>query len=105
MTSLIRKTRGKPKPIRVFLQDGANDISFEDGILSYEFMAPRSLRWMAGSKDKGSKGAGSKRTLVTWLKVTGDSVAGALSGGTDSEIDLSIAGQRNGATPDADPEG
>jgi enterochelin esterase family protein len=28
---LIRKTRGKPKPIRVFLQDGANDINITEG--------------------------------------------------------------------------
>jgi enterochelin esterase family protein len=28
---LIRKTRGKPKPIRVFLQDGANDINLMEG--------------------------------------------------------------------------
>ena len=28
---LIRKTRGNPKPIRVFLQDGANDINLMEG--------------------------------------------------------------------------
>ena len=28
---LIRKTRGNPKPIRVFLQDGENDINLADG--------------------------------------------------------------------------
>jgi len=77
-------------------------IGFEDGILSYEFVAPRSLRWMAASKDNGSKGSGSKSTLIAWLKVTGDTFEGALSGGIDSELDLPITGQRNGPTPDAD---
>ena len=28
---LIRTTRGRPKPIRVFLQDGANDIDITEG--------------------------------------------------------------------------
>jgi enterochelin esterase-like enzyme len=28
---LIRKTRGNPKPIRVFLQDGENDLNIEEG--------------------------------------------------------------------------
>jgi enterochelin esterase family protein len=77
-------------------------ISFEDGILSYEFVAPKSLRWMAASKDKGSKGSGSKRTLVTWLQVTGDTFKGALSGGIDAELDLPITGKRKDTTPDAD---
>jgi enterochelin esterase family protein len=82
-------------------------ISFEDGILSYEFVAPRSLRWMAASKDKeskdkGPKSAGSKTTLVTWLQVRGDTFKGALSGGIDAELDLPITGKRQGTTPDAD---
>jgi hypothetical protein len=87
-------------------------ISFEDGILSYEFAAPRSLRWMAASKDeeskdkesndKESKSAGSKTTLITWLQVAGDTFRGALSGGTKAELDLPVTGQRKGATPDAD---
>jgi hypothetical protein len=77
-------------------------IGFDDGILSYEFAAPRSLRWLAGSKSKDSKGKESKGTLITWLQVTGDTFKGALSGGTDSELDLSITGQRKGTTPDAD---
>ena len=87
-------------------------ISFEDGILSYEFVAPRSLRWLAAtkdteskkaeSKDAESKGSGSKRTLVTWLQVREDTFRGALSGGIDSELDLPIAGQRKSTKPDAD---
>ena len=28
---LIRRTRGNPKPIRVFLQDGLNDLNFTEG--------------------------------------------------------------------------
>jgi enterochelin esterase family protein len=77
-------------------------IGFEDGVLSYEFVAPRSLRWLAGSKSKDSKGKESKGTLITWLQVTGDTFKGALSGGTDSELDLSITGQKKSTTPDAD---
>jgi len=87
-------------------------ISFEDGILSYEFAAPRSLRWLAASKDTESKkaeskdaeskGSGSKRPLIAWLQVRGDTFKGALSGGTDSELDLSITGQRKSTKPDAD---
>jgi enterochelin esterase family protein len=82
-------------------------ISFEDGILSYEFAAPRSLRWMAASKDEESKdkepkSAGSKTTLITWLQVRGDTSKGALSGGIDAELDLPITGTRKGTTPDAD---
>jgi enterochelin esterase family protein len=90
-------------------------IGFEDGILSYEFVAPRSLRWLAAtkdteskkaeSKDAESKGSGSKRTLITWLQVTGDTFKGALSGGTDSELDLSVTGRRKGTAPEDDPEG
>ncbi len=88
-------------------------ISFEDGILSYEYVAPKSP-WSKGkgskdkeSKDKESKadwskGKGSIDTLITWLKVTGNTFEGALSSGTDSEIDYSIKGQKKGATPDAD---
>jgi enterochelin esterase family protein len=80
-------------------------IGFEDGILSYEFAAPRSLRWMAASKDKESKdkeskSAGLKATIITWLQVRGDTFKGALSGGIDAELDLPITGQRNDPTPD-----
>ena len=74
-------------------------ISFEDGILSYEFAAPRSLKWMAASTEKDSKSAESKATLVTWLQVSGDTFRGALSGGTKAELDLPITGQRKGTTP------
>jgi enterochelin esterase family protein len=68
-------------------------ISFEDGILSYEFAAPRSLRWLAGKKSKESNG-----TLITWLQVRGDTFKGALSGGIESELDLPITGTRKGTT-------
>lgn len=68
-------------------------IGFEAGILSYEYVVPRSqLSW----------GKGSKGTMMTWLKVTGDTFEGALSSGTDSEIDYSIKGRRRGTTPEAD---
>jgi enterochelin esterase family protein len=82
-------------------------ISFDDGVLSYEFVAPRSLRWLAATKDTESKkaeskGSGSKRTLIAWLQVRGDTFKGALSGGIDSELDLSVTGQRKSTTPDAE---
>jgi len=82
-------------------------IDFEDGILSYEFVPPRSLRWLAAAKDTESKkaeskGSGSKRSLIAWLQVRGDTFNGALSGGTDSELDLSISGRKTGTTSDAD---
>lgn len=68
-------------------------ISFEDGILSYHYVAPPSQpSWI-----KGSTG-----TLVTWLKVTGDTFEGALSSGVDSEIDFSIRGEKRGTMRDAD---
>jgi enterochelin esterase family protein len=82
-------------------------VSFEDGILSYGFVAPPSLSWLTSlkdteSKDTESKSTGSEGTLITWLKVSGDSFAGALSGGTDTELDLPIKGQRRAATTEAD---
>ena len=77
-------------------------ISFEDGILSYEFVAPKSLRWLAGSKKTDGEGSKAIRTLVTWLQVREDTFNGALSGGIESELDLPISGQRKGPTPDAD---
>ncbi len=85
-------------------------VGFEDGILSYEFAAPRSMRWLAAtkdteSKDTESKGSGAKRTLITWLQVRGDTFKGALSGGVDSELDLPITGRRKGTAAEADPEG
>jgi enterochelin esterase family protein len=87
-------------------------ISFEDGILSYEFVAPRSLRWLAASKeteskdkepkDKESKHSGSTGSLITWLQVRGDTFNGALTGDIDSELDLPIEGQRKASTPNPD---
>jgi hypothetical protein len=45
--------------------------------------------------DKGAKGAkGSAGTMTTWLKVRGNAFKGAVSSGTDSEIDFSVEGQR-----------
>jgi enterochelin esterase family protein len=76
---------------------------FEDGILSYEFVAPRSLRWLAGSKKTDDEGSEAQRTLITWLQVTGDTFKGALSGGIESELDLPITGQRNPAPVTKEP--
>ena len=72
-------------------------IGFEDGILSYEYVAPQSqLSWVTG---KGNDKASSD-SLIAWLKVTGDTIKGALSSET-KEIDYSIEGQRRGTTPAA----
>jgi enterochelin esterase family protein len=77
-------------------------ISFDDGMLSYEFVAPPSLSWLLGSKDGKSKraestGTESKGTLYTWLRVRGDTFEGVLSSETYTEgIDFSVKGQRKG---------
>jgi len=66
-------------------KDGELDViavSFEDDILSYEYLAPQSpLGW-----DEGAK-----RTMVAWLRVTGDSFEGALSAGADFRIPIDYA--------------
>lgn len=70
-------------------------IEFEDDVLRYEYVPPRSQ----DSWGKDSSGKDSKATLVTWVKVSGDTFAGALSSGTDSEIDFSITGRRTSWGP------
>jgi len=88
-------------------------ISFEDGILSYEYVLPKPLFGQGKeskdekskekeSKDKKTKDKESKDTMITWLKVRGNTFEGALSSGTDSEIDFSIKGQKRGTALDAD---
>ena len=75
-------------------------IRVEDGILSYEYVAPPSQSsWITGKvNDKASSDS-----FIAWLKVTEDTFKGALSSGT-KEIDYSIEGQRKrrGTTPAAD---
>ena len=81
--TLVDKTRGE---ITV------TAISFEDGILSYEYVPPKAQsKW---GKKPGEKAVVS---MVTWLKVTGDTFKGALMNGKDpSEInyDFSVTGHR-----------
>ncbi len=71
------------------------DISFEDDILSYEYVAPQS---------KSSWGKGSTNAMVTWLRVTENAFEGALSSGPKArfQIDYSVKGHRSGTTPDDD---
>ena len=82
-------------------------ISFEDGILSYEYVVPKS-QLSGGKESKGeeSKAEGSKGkgAMMTWLKVTGNTFEGALSLGavSQTEIDFSVKGRKKGTTPDAD---
>jgi len=80
--TLVDKTRGE---ITVMA------ISFEDGILSYEYVPPK-----AQSKWDKKPGEKAEVSMVTWLKVTGDTFKGALMNGKDlSEInyDFSVTGQ------------
>lgn len=70
-------------------------ISFADGILSYEYVAPPSQM---------NRGKASNGSVKTWLKVNGNSLQGALSSGAKSQspIDFSVKGQKKATTPDAD---
>jgi len=70
-------------------------ISFDDDILSYEYLTPQSpLDW-----DEGAR-----RAMVAWLRVTGDTFEGALSAGADFRIPIDYAakGRKRRATPEAD---
>ena len=81
--TLVDKTRGE---ITV------TEISFEDGILSYEYVPPK-----AQSKWGQKPGEKAVVSMVTWLKLTGDTFKGALMNGKDpSEInyDFSVTGHR-----------
>ena len=73
-------------------------ISFDDGILSYEYVAPQSQSNWATGKDQAKESGG---TLTTWSKVTGDTFEGALSSEA-KRMDYSIKGRRKGATPEPD---
>ena len=61
-------------------------ITFEDGILSYEYVPPASQsQW----------GKGTTGTMKAWLRVAGSTIDGALtSTGTDTEFDFWMVGQR-----------
>ena len=62
-------------------------ITFEDGILSYQYTSPPSqMSWL-----KGAPG-----TITAWLKVAGNTLDGAVGGGTAPAFDLSVKGQRKG---------
>ena len=73
-------------------------IGFEDGVLSYEYVDPKSpLNWdKAKAKVQIPSGA-----LIAWLKVTGDTFEGALSSEAKA-LDYSVKGKRRGTTPEAD---
>jgi hypothetical protein len=60
-------------------------VSFEDDILSYEYIPPPS---------QANWGKGSTGSLVTWLKVRGDTFRGALRATKNSEADFPVRGQR-----------
>ena len=72
-------------------------IGYEDDVLSYEYRAPEAqLKWGKGS---------SKPTMAAWLKVSGDTLRGALTSGLTNEIeaeaDYRTEGRRRGAAEDA----
>ncbi len=81
----------------------ATDVSFEDGILRYEYLEPNPP-W-GGSKDDGddSKETGKNWSghMAVWLQVTGDTFQGAQSS-VDYAVDLAVKGRRQGASPPAD---
>ena len=72
-------------------------ISFDDGILSYEYEAPQSQ--MSWAQVKGDEASSS--TLIAWLKVTGDTFEGALSG-EENPFDYGVMGKRRNKTTKAD---
>ena len=65
-------------------------ISFEDGILTYEYAAPPS---------QSNWGKGPPGTMATWLKVAGDTFEGVISGSLGLAMDFSVQGQKVGNAP------
>jgi len=51
-------------------------------------------------KDKKSKGKGSTDSMITWLKVTGNTFKGAVAPG-EKEIDYSVKGRKRDGASDA----
>lgn len=66
---------------------------FEDGILSYEYIA---------SGSQANWGKGSVGTLSAWLQVRGDTFRGALSADTAPEGDFAVEGRRRNAALQAE---
>ena len=72
-------------------------INYEDGILSYEYIPPKAQsQW---GKKPGEESTGS---MMSWLKVSGDTFRGALISGPDTEFDYRVNGRRSGTTPGDD---
>jgi enterochelin esterase family protein len=76
-------------------------ISYEDGILIYEYKPPNSE-----SKEKESKEEESKEkegdwdsNLATWLQVNGNTFKGAVCPAEKSEIDFSVKGRKRDGAP------
>jgi enterochelin esterase family protein len=70
-------------------------ITYEDGVLSYEYVPPSSqISWRKEAKEYST-------IWTTWLKVSGNTFKGALTTGIDAEYDFLVEGQKKGATPDA----
>ena len=72
-------------------------ISFDDDILSYRYEAPPSqIRWAQAKGDDTSS-----RTLITWLRVTGNTFKGVMSG-KENPIDYAVLGKRRSKAAKAD---
>ena len=72
-------------------------ISFDDDILSYRYEAPPSqMKWAQAKGDDTSS-----RTLITWLRVTGDMFKGAMSG-EENPIDYAVFGKRRSKATKSD---
>ena len=63
-------------------------IAFEDGILTYEYVAPPS---------QSNWGKGPPGTMTAWLKVAGNTFEGVLSGSAGLAIDFSMQGRKEGS--------
>ena len=77
-------------------------ISFEDGILQYEY-ATKDSTWSESKNEKeilkktgksSTSNKHSKSTMLTWLKVNGDTFKGAVNTGVDAMFDFASKGQR-----------
>lgn len=86
-------------------------VSFEDGILSYNYGAQQSEKNSGkgstntkSKESKNTKSKGSAGAMTTWLKVDGNSFEGAMymEMEPDFELDFLVIGQKKGTMSDAD---
>jgi enterochelin esterase family protein len=74
-------------------------VSFEDGILSYEYSSPESGKNKEKEMDKkDSKEGDWLKSMATWVKVKGNTFKGAMCPPEKSEIDFSVKGRKRDGT-------